>query len=59
MTAPALEDSSRVDDPGARVVEAGASWRSTALAALMQPKSDNTQVDRSKIYCVTRGKLTV
>jgi hypothetical protein len=59
VTGPALEDSSRVEDPRARVVEAGVSWRSAALTALMQPKSDNTQVERSKIYCVTRGKLTV
>jgi hypothetical protein len=59
VTAPALEDSSRVDESGAGVVEAGVSWRSTALAALRQPKLDNTQVERSKIYCEARGKLTV
>jgi hypothetical protein len=59
VTAPELEDSSRVDDPGAGVVEAGVSWRSAALAALIQPKSDNTQVERSKIYCDARGKLRV
>jgi hypothetical protein len=36
VTGPALVDSSWVEDPGARVVEAGVSWRSTALAALMK-----------------------
>jgi hypothetical protein len=36
MTGPALADSSRVDDPGAGVVEAGSSWRFTMLAALMK-----------------------
>jgi hypothetical protein len=48
VTGPALEDSSRVEDPGARVVEAGVIWRSTALAALTKSKSVNTQVERSK-----------
>jgi hypothetical protein len=48
VTGPALEDSSRVADPGAGVVEAGVSWRSVALAALMKSKSVNAQVDRSK-----------
>jgi hypothetical protein len=41
-TGPALEDSSRVEDPGAGVVEAGSSWRSAALAALMKSKLVNT-----------------
>jgi hypothetical protein len=36
VTGPALEDSSWVEDLGAGVVEAGVSWRSTALAALMK-----------------------
>jgi hypothetical protein len=48
VTGPALEDSSRVEDPGAGVVEAGVSWRSAALAALTKLKSVNTQVERSK-----------
>jgi hypothetical protein len=34
VTGPALEDSSRVKDPGAGAVEAGVSWRSATLAAL-------------------------
>jgi hypothetical protein len=41
-TGPALDDSSRAGDLGARVVEAGVSWRSTALAALMKSKLVNT-----------------
>jgi hypothetical protein len=48
VTSPALEDSSRVTDPGAGVIEAGVSWRSVALAALMKSKSVNAQVDRLK-----------
>jgi hypothetical protein len=48
VTSLALEDSSRVEDPGAGVVEAGVSWRSAALAALAKLKSVNTQVERSK-----------
>jgi hypothetical protein len=48
VTGPALEDSSQVEDPGAGVVEAGVSWRSAALAALMKSKSVNTYVERSK-----------
>jgi hypothetical protein len=36
VTGPALVDSSRVDDPGAWVVEASFSLRFTALAALMK-----------------------
>jgi hypothetical protein len=48
VTGPALEDSSRVEDPRAGVVEAGVSWRSTALAALTKLKLVNTQVERSK-----------
>jgi hypothetical protein len=39
VTGPALADSSRVEDPGAGVVEAGISWRSVALAALTKSKS--------------------
>jgi hypothetical protein len=42
VTGPALEDSSRVGDPRARVVEAGVSWRSAALAALAKSKLVNT-----------------
>jgi hypothetical protein len=42
VTGPALDDSSRVGDPGAGVAEAGVSWRSAALAALMKSKSVNT-----------------
>jgi hypothetical protein len=48
VTGPALEHSSRVEDLGARVVEAGVSWTSVALAALIKSKSVNTQVERSK-----------
>jgi hypothetical protein len=48
MTGPTLEDSSRVEDPGAGVVEADVSWRSVALAALPKLTSVNTQVERSK-----------
>jgi hypothetical protein len=48
VTGPAIDDSSRVEDPGAGVVEAGVSWRSAALAALMKSKLVNTQVERSK-----------
>jgi hypothetical protein len=42
VTGPALDDSSRVEDPGAGVVEAGVSWRSAALTALMKSKLVNT-----------------
>jgi hypothetical protein len=42
VTGPALDDSSWVEDPGAGVVEAGVSWRSAALAALMKSKLVNT-----------------
>jgi hypothetical protein len=59
VTGPTLEDPSWVEDPGAGVVEAGVSWRSAALAALMKSKSVNTQVERSKCHYATRGKLTV
>jgi hypothetical protein len=41
-TGPALDDSFRVGDPGARVVEASVSWRSAPLAALMKSKLVNT-----------------
>jgi hypothetical protein len=41
-TGPALDDSTRVEDPGAGAVEVGVSWRSTALAALMKSKLGNT-----------------
>jgi hypothetical protein len=54
VTGPALEDSSRFADPGAGVVEAGVSWRSAALAALMKSKSVNAQVERSK--CLLRNQ---
>jgi hypothetical protein len=40
-TGPTLEDSSRVKDLGAGVVEAGSSWRPAALAALMKSKLVN------------------
>jgi hypothetical protein len=57
---PAPEDSSWVEDPGAGVAEAGVSWRSAALAALMKSKSDNTQVERSKyILCNQRQTYSV
>jgi hypothetical protein len=46
-TGPALDDSSWVGDPGAGEVEAGVSWRSAPLAALMKSKLVNTQVERS------------
>jgi hypothetical protein len=39
---PALDDSSWVKGPGAGVVEAGDSWRSAALAALMKLALANT-----------------
>jgi hypothetical protein len=42
VTGPALADSSRDEDPGAGVVEAGVSWRSAALADLTKSKSVNT-----------------
>jgi hypothetical protein len=38
----ALDDSSRVEDPGAGAVEVGVSWRSAAVAALMTSKLGNT-----------------
>jgi hypothetical protein len=41
-TGPALDDSSRIEDPGAGAVKVGVSWRSTALAALMKSKLVNT-----------------
>jgi hypothetical protein len=41
-TGPTLDDSSRVEDPGAGAVEVGVSWRSVALAALMKSKLVNT-----------------
>jgi hypothetical protein len=47
VTGPALDDSSRVEDPGAGVVEASISWRSAALAAVMKSKLVTTQVKRS------------
>jgi hypothetical protein len=47
VTGPALDDFSRVEDSGAGVVEAGVSWRSAALAALMKSKLVTTQVERS------------
>jgi hypothetical protein len=55
VTGPALEDSSRVEDPGAGVVEAGVSWRSAALAALTKLKPISVQVERSKyVLCNQR-----
>jgi hypothetical protein len=36
VTGPALEDSSRVEGPGARVVEAVSSWRFMVFVALIQ-----------------------
>jgi hypothetical protein len=45
---PAPEDSSWVEDSRTGVAEAGVSWRSAALAALIKSKSDNTQVEQSK-----------
>jgi hypothetical protein len=50
VTGPALVDSSRVDDPGARVVEAGFSSRFTALAALM--KSSPSSCKSKKAACL-------
>jgi hypothetical protein len=41
-TGAALDDSSRIEDPGAGAVEVGVSWRSAALAALMKSKLVNT-----------------
>jgi hypothetical protein len=52
---PALVDSSWAADPGAGVVEAGFSWRSAALAALMKSKSVNIQVENSeRLLCNQR-----
>jgi hypothetical protein len=48
VTGPALQDSSRVVDPGAGLVDAGVSWRSAALVALTKSKSVDTEVERSK-----------
>jgi hypothetical protein len=60
MTGPTPEDPSWVEDPGTGVVEAGVSWRSAALAALMKPKSVNTQVERSKcLLCNQRQTHSV
>jgi hypothetical protein len=56
VTGPALEDSSWVEDLGAGVVEAGVSWRSAALVALMKSKSVNTQAERSK-YLLCNQRL--
>jgi hypothetical protein len=57
---PALEDSSRVADPGAGVVEAGVSWRSAALAALTKSKSVSAQVKRSKyLLCNQRQTYSI
>jgi hypothetical protein len=50
VTGPVLVDSSRVDDPGAGVVEAGFSWRFTALAALM--KSSLSLCKSKKATCL-------
>jgi hypothetical protein len=59
-TGPAPEDPSWVKDPGAGVVEAGVSWRSAALAALMKSKLVNTQVERSKcLLCNQRQTYSV
>jgi hypothetical protein len=55
VTGLALEDSSRVEDPGAGVVEAGISWRSTALAALTKLEPISVQVERSNyVLCNQR-----
>jgi hypothetical protein len=60
VTGPAPEDPSWAEDPGAGVVEAGVSWRSTVLTALMQLKSDNTQVQRSEnLLCNQRQTYSV
>jgi hypothetical protein len=57
---PAPEDPSWVKDPGAGVVEAGVSWRSVAVAALMKSMSVNTQVERSKcLLCNQRQTYSV
>jgi hypothetical protein len=57
---PALEDSSRVADPGAGVVEAGVSWRSAAFAALTKSKSVNAQVARSQcLLCNQRQTYSI
>jgi hypothetical protein len=60
VTGPAPEDSPSIEDPGAGVVEAGASWRSAALAALMKSKSVNTQVEKSEcLLCNQRQTYSV
>jgi hypothetical protein len=50
VTGPELVGSSWVDDPGVGVVEAGFSWRFTALAALM--KSSLSSYKSSKAACL-------
>jgi hypothetical protein len=59
VTGPTLVDSSRVDDPGAGVVVAGFSWRSTALAALMKSSQSSYKLKNQNVYCATRCKLIV
>jgi hypothetical protein len=60
VTGPALEYSSRVEDPGAGVVEAGVSWRSAALAALTKSKSVNAQVERlTYLLCNQRQTYSI
>jgi hypothetical protein len=55
-----LEDSSRVADPGAGVIEAGVSWRSAALAALTKLKSVSAQVERPKyLLCNQRQTYSI
>jgi hypothetical protein len=56
---PALVDSSRVGDLGARVAVAGLSWRSAALAALMKSSQSLYKSKHQNVYCATGGKLTV
>jgi hypothetical protein len=60
VTGPVLEDSSRVKDPGAGVVEAAVSWRSAALAALTKLKLVSVQVERSKyVLCNQRQTYSI
>jgi hypothetical protein len=59
VTGPALVDSPGVEDPGAGVVEAGSSWRSATLAALMKSSHPSYKSNNQNVYCATRCKLTV
>jgi hypothetical protein len=59
VTGPALVDSSWVKDPGAGVVEAGFSWRSATLAALMKSSQSPYKSKNQNVHCATRRKLIV